>query len=145
VVNKWDLVDDKNTREWDGAIKRQLKFVDYAPIIYASAKLGEGVKDILPRARDVYQQRRKRLPTARVNDVIQEAVARHTRPRIGRKQLKVLYVTQAETSPPTFVFFVNDATMVHFSYRRYLENKLREAFDFTGTPLRLIFKSRGEP
>jgi GTP-binding protein len=144
VVNKWDLVEDKNIPEWDRAIKRQLKFLDYAPIMYVSAKTGEGVRAVLPRAHDAYQQRSKRLPTARVNDVIQEAVAGHTRPRKGRKQLKVLYVTQAETSPPTFVFFVNDATMVHFSYRRYLENKLRDAFDFTGTPLRLIFKSRGE-
>jgi GTP-binding protein len=144
VVNKWDLVEDKDTREWERAIRRQLKFLEYAPIVYTSAKLGEGVQEILPRAREAYQQRRKRVSTAEVNNVIQDAIARHTRPRRGSKQLKVLYVTQAEANPPTFVFFVNDASLVHFSYRRYLENRLREAFDFTGTPLRLTFKSRGE-
>jgi len=79
-----------------------------------------------------------------VNNVIQQAVAGHTLPRIGGKQLKVLYATQAGVSPPTFVFFVNDARLIHFSYRRYLENKLRQAFGFIGNPFRLVFKSRGE-
>jgi len=116
----------------------------WAPILYTSAQFGDGVKNILPRARQVYGERLKRLPTSEVNSIVQEAVAAHILPRKGRKQLNVLHVTQAETSPPTFVFFVNDASLVHFSYRRYLENRLRQAFGFTGTPLRLVFRTRGE-
>jgi GTP-binding protein len=102
------------------------------------------VGEVLPQARQVYRERLKRLTTSEVNSVVQEAVAAHILPRKGRKQLNVLHVTQAEVSPPTFVFFVNDARIVHFSYRRYLENKLRQAFGFTGTPLRLVFRTRGE-
>jgi len=98
----------------------------------------------MPQVRHIYQERFKRLSTAKVNDVIQQAVAAHSKPRKGSKQLKILYATQAEVNPPTFVFFTNDARLIHFSYRRYLENKLRQAFGFTGTPLRLIFKTRGE-
>jgi len=144
VVNKWDLVSDKNKVEWDRYLKSQFKFMTWAPILYTSAQFGDGVKQILPQAKQVYQERLKRIPTAEVNSVIQEAVASHILPRKGRKQLNVLHVTQAETSPPTFVFFVNDARIVHFSYRRFLENRLRQAFGFTGTSLRLVFKARGE-
>ena len=144
VVNKWDLVDNKNVDEWNRYLRSQLKFMSYAPVVYTSAKYGEGVNRIMPEARQVYQQRIKRLATAEVNDVIQQAIAAHVLPRKGRKQLKVLYATQAEVNPPTFVFFVNDAKLVHFSYRRYLESKLRQAFGFAGTPLRLIFRTREE-
>ncbi len=119
--------------------------MSYAPVLYASAKFGQGVDKIMPEVRQVYHQRLKRLSTADVNDVVQQAVAAHNLPRIGSKQLKILYATQAEVNPPTFVFFVNDAKLIHFSYRRYLENKLRQSFGFTGTPLRLIFKTKGEP
>lgn len=145
AVNKWDLVVDKSTIECDRYIKSRLRFVPYAPVLYVSAKTGWGVKKLMPQARQIYQERLKRLSTAAVNEVIQEAIASHNPPRSGRKQLKVLYATQAETNPPTFVFFVNDAKLMHFSYQRYLENKLRHVFGFAGTPLRLIFKSRGEP
>jgi len=144
IVNKWDLITEKNTAWWDSQIRSQLKFMTYAPIVYASAKLGQGTDNILTRAQTVYRERLKRLPTARVNEVVQQAAATHNPPRSGKKQLKVLYATQAEVNPPTFVFFVNDATLVHFSYQRYLENRLREAFGFTGTPLRLVFKTRSE-
>ena len=144
VVNKWDLVTEKNQDEWNTAIRGQFKFMAYAPVLYLSAKFGQGVAQILPQASRIYQERMKRLPTARVNNVIQQAVAGHNLPRIGRKRLKILYVTQTEVSPPTFVFFVNDAKIIHFSYQRFLENKLREAFGFAGTPIRLTFKSRGE-
>jgi len=144
VVNKWDLVEEKNLGEWNRYLRNQLKFMNYAPIVYTSAKFGEGVDGIIPEARQIYQQRLKRLATAEVNNVIQEEAAAHVRPRRGRKQLKILYVTQAEINPPTFVFFVNDAKLVHFSYQRYLEGRLRQAFGFTGTPLRLVFRTRGE-
>ena len=98
----------------------------------------------LNSAREIYQERLKRLPTSTINNVVQQAVASHNRPRNRRKQLKVFYATQAEVNPPTFVFFTNDASLVHFSYRRYLENKLRQTFGFDGTPLRMTFKTRGE-
>ena len=144
VVNKWDLIADKNKAEWDRYLKSQFKFMAYAPVLYTSAQFGQGVSEVLPQARQVYRERLKRLTTSEVNSVVQEAVAAHILPRKGRKQLNVLHVTQAEVNPPTFVFFVNDASIVHFSYRRYLENKLRQAFGFTGTPLRLVFRTRGE-
>jgi GTP-binding protein len=143
IVNKWDLIPDKNTVKWNQYIRSQLKFVPYAPIIYTSAKFGQGVEKIMPQVHQVYQERQKRLPTAVVNSVIQQAAAAHNLPQTGKKQLKILYATQAEVNPPTFVFFVNN-TKVHFSYQRYLENKLRQAFGFTGTPLRFIFKMRSE-
>ena len=144
VVNKWDLIDDKNVTEWSSSIKSQLKFMSYAPVLYVSAKFGQGVNKVLPQLRQVYQERLKRLPTAAVNSVVQQAVAAHNLPRIGNKQLKILYATQAEVNPPTFVFFVNDTAKIHFSYRRYLENKLHQSFGFVGTPFRLVFKTRGE-
>ena len=144
VVNKWDLVTEKNMPEWDKMIRSKLKFMSYAPVVYTSAKSGQGVDKIMPQAVQVYQERLKRLPTATVNSVVQQAVAAHGQTRTGSKQLKILYATQAEINPPTFVFFVNDAKLIHFSYQRYLENKLRQSFGFAGTPLRLVFKSRGE-
>lgn len=143
-VNKWDLATDKNIVEWNKYLRSQFKFMAYAPILYTSAKSGQGVSEVIPLVCQVYQERLKRLPTAEVNSVVQKAVAAHGPPRGRAKSLKILYATQAEVNPPTFVFFVNDAKLVHFSYRRYLENKLRQSFGFDGTPLRLIFKSRGE-
>ncbi|MFC2007862.1 ribosome biogenesis GTPase Der [Chloroflexota bacterium] len=144
IVNKWDLIEDKNTAEWDQYIRSQMKFMPYAPVLYISAKFGQGIGEIIPRAQQIHKERHKRLSTAMVNKVVQQALATHNLPRSGTKRLKVLYATQAEVNPPTFVFFVNDPTMIHFSYRRYLENQLRQSFSFTGTPLRLVFKARGE-
>ena len=144
VVNKWDLVVDKSTTEYNRYIRSQLKFMAYAPVLYISAKHGQGVDKIMPQARQIYQGRLKRLSTAVVNNVVQQAVAAHNLPRIGRKQLKILYATQAEVNPPTFVFFVNDTKLIHFSYQRYLENKLRQSFGFVGTPFRLVFKTRDD-
>ncbi|MFC1987953.1 ribosome biogenesis GTPase Der [Chloroflexota bacterium] len=144
VVNKWDLVEDNNITEWNRYIRSQLKFMPYAPIIYASAKFGQGVDKIMPQVCQIYKERLKRLSTAVVNSVVQQAVAAHGLPHFGSKQLNILYATQAEVNPPTFVFFVNDAKLMHFSYQRYLEKKLRQSFGFAGTPLRLVFKTRGE-
>jgi len=144
IVNKWDLIGDKSVADWDRYIRSQLKFVAYASVLYTSAKFGQGVAEIIPQVRQVYQERQKKLSTAEVNDVVQQAVAAHNLPRRGNKQLKVLRAAQTEVNPPTFVFLVNDARLIHFSYQRYLENKLRRAFSFAGTPLRLVFKTRGE-
>ncbi len=143
VVNKWDLAEGGKT-EYNRIIRSQLKFMPYAPVLYISAKFGQGVSEIMPQVCQVYQERLKRLSTTMVNSVVQQAVAAHILPRIGSKQLKILYATQAEVNPPTFVFFVNDTKLLHFSYQRYLENQLRQSFGFAGTPLRLVFKTRGE-
>jgi len=144
IVNKWDLIGDKSVADWDRYVRSQLKFVAYASVLYTSAKFGQGVQEIIPQVRQVYQERQKKLSAAEVNDVVQQAVAAHNLPRRGSKQLKVLRAAQTEINPPTFVFLVNDARLIHFSYRRYLENKLRRSFGFAGTPFRLVFKTRGE-
>ncbi len=144
IVNKWDLVEDKNIREWNRQVRSIFRFASYAPIIYTAAISGQGVAKIMPQVVQIYRERLKRLSTATVNDIVERAVASHPRPRKRNKLLNVLYATQADVNPPTFVFFTNDASLVHFSYRRYLENKLREAFGFEGTPLKMVFKTRGE-
>ena len=144
IVNKWDLVDDKDTAMYTARIRKQIKFMSYASVLYISAKFKQGVGEIIPQAYQIYQERFKRLPTGTVNNIVRQAVASHILPRSGGKQLKVLYATQADVNPPTFVFFVNDPNLIHFSYHRYLENKLRHSFGFDGTPLRLSFKKRKE-
>ncbi len=144
IVNKWDLIKEKNTSEWHDYIKYLFKFFTYAPVLFISAKTGQGVGNIMPQVVQVNRERQKRLSTAKVNSVIQQAVAAHQPARVKSKQPKVYYATQAEVNPPTFVFFVNDARLIHFTYRRYLENKLRETFGFNGTPIRQVFKTKGE-
>jgi GTP-binding protein len=144
LVNKWDLATGLNKAECSRYVKSKLRFIAYAPLLFISAKLGQGVDRVIGQALKVYRERLKRIATAEVNSAIQQAAADHSPPRSGTKQLKLLYATQAEVNPPTFVFFVNDARLVHFSYRRYLENRLRRSFGFDGTPLRLVFKTRGE-
>jgi GTP-binding protein len=145
VVNKWDLAVNQDMNETNNYIRKKLKFMSYAPVVYSSAKFGQGVDRVMPEAFKVYQERQKRIATTEVNSLVQQAVAAHNLPRKGRKQLKILYATQAEVNPPTFVFFVNDPSLIHFSYQHYLENKLRRSFGFAGTPLRFVFKTRGEP
>jgi GTPase len=144
IINKWDLPEEKNMALWNQRVKNEFKFASYAPVLYTSAKTGLGVNKIMPLAVQIYQERQKRLSTSTVNDVIQQAVAAHNRPTVHGKQLKIFYATEAEVNPPTFVFFTNNAELVHFSYRRFLENTLRKAFGFTGTPIILSFKTRGE-
>ncbi len=144
VVNKWDLANDNDTTEWSRYIKSQFKFMPYAPVLFISAKFGQGIDKVMPQVCQVYEERLKRLPSGVVNSVIQQAVVAHNLPRSGSKQLKVLYAAQTGVNPPTFDFFVNDAKLIHFSYRRYLENKLRQVFGFAGTPVRLVFKTRRE-
>jgi GTP-binding protein len=144
VVNKWDLAENKDKDSYIAEIRYRLKFLHHAQILFASAKLGLGIKQILPAAVEVCQERQKRVPTAQLNSLIESATVGHTLPRSGKRQLKVLYVTQADVNPPTFVFFVNDPRLVHFSFQRYLENRLRQAFGFAGTSVRLVFRKRGE-
>ncbi len=145
VVNKWDLVaETADRRQYTRGIRQTLKFMPYVPVLYISAKFRQGIDGVLNAAREVFGERKKRVPTALLNSVIRDTVAAHAPPAVAGKKLKILYATQAETSPPTFVFSVNDPALLHFSYQRYLENGLRRSFGFQGTPIRLIFKRRGE-
>ncbi|MGA2285773.1 MAG: GTP-binding protein, partial [Dehalococcoidia bacterium] len=145
VANKWDLVppEPMYRRDFLRYIRRNLRFLPWAPLSFVSAKERTGIDDLLDEALAVGEERRKRLSTAEVNAVVQRAVGERGPPSKGSKKLKVLYVTQAQGAPPTFVFFVNDASLLHFSYQRYLENQLRKAFGFHGAPLKLVFRSRG--
>jgi len=145
VVNKWDLIrKDAHTKEtYTQHVRASLRFLDYVPILFISALTGQGVGQVLPTALRVREERLVRIPTAELNRIIQDAVARHAPPSKAGKRLKIYYATQASVDPPTFVFFVNDPKLVHFSYERYLENQIREHYGFLGTPLKLSFRKRG--
>jgi GTP-binding protein len=146
VVNKWDKVEKDNTtmNQYVTKIREQLDFMSYVPMIFISAKFGQRVNKVLDAALTVAEERHKRIPTATLNKVMRDAIAAHSPATKPGKWLKLLYVTQVEVDPPTFVFSVNDAKQVHFSYQRYLENKIRDAFGFEGTPLKMIFRGRDE-
>ncbi len=144
LVNKWDIAKNLTKEECTRYIRGKFRFMSYAPLFFISAKLGQGIDKVIKQAFKVYEERFKRIPTAEVNSIIQQAVSAHTPPQKSGKRLKLLYATQADINPPTFVFFVNDTSLIHFSFKRYLENALRRSFGFDGTPLRLAFKSRGE-
>jgi GTP-binding protein len=119
-----------------------LRFLDYVPVLFVSALTRQRVSKILPLVTEIVEQRRFRIPTAELNRLLRQAVMEHPAPNRRGRQLKFLYATQAETSPPTFVVFVNDRELVHFTYARYLENRIRAAYPFEGTPLRLDFRER---
>ena len=146
VVNKWDLVEKDATTmdEYRERAREALDFMPYAPLTFISAKFGQRVQQVLELALNVVEERSRRIPTAALNKMLKDAVANHPPPSRPGKWLKFFYVTQADVAPPTFIFFVNDPKQVHFSYRRYLENMLREQFSFTGTPIRLSFRGRDE-
>jgi GTP-binding protein len=143
IANKWDLVEIKDLASWTKGIRQRTKFMPYIPILFTSAKTGYGVEEVIPTAKRIYHQRFKSLPPPLLENLIKKIVAFHPPPMKGGKQLNIFHATQAEVNPPTFVFCVNDAKLVHFSYQRYLENKLRQASGFEGSPLRLLFKSKG--
>lgn len=143
VVNKWDAVDPEMRRkrqEVEDQIREDLKFLNYVPILFASALTGYGVNQILPAALEVIEARYQRLPTGQLNDIVSRALVLHAPPSKRGKRLRIYFVTQPEVAPPHFVFFVNDTQLAHFSYQRYLENSIREAFPFPGTPIRMSFR-----
>jgi len=147
LVNKWDAV-EKDTRtmaEYTRWIRETLRFLDYVPVLFVSALTGQRVHKVIPTALAVREARLRRVSTGDLNRLVRDALARHAPPTQQGKPLKIYYVSQPGVDPPTFVFHVNDPDMVHFSYERYLENRLREAYEFPGTPLRLIFRQRGTP
>jgi len=146
VANKWDLMPDTEEARQRFAAQalERLRFVPWAPLAFVSAKTGLNLEGLLDLALEVGEKRSQRVPTARLNAAIREAVARHPPPPVGKRQFKLYYVTQAEVRPPTFVFFCNDPNLLHFSYRRYLENAIRRSFDFEGTAIRMVFRGRDE-
>jgi GTP-binding protein len=125
-------------------VRERIKFMPYAPVVFAAAKTGYHVGPILDHALRIFDGRHVRVPTAALNDVVRDAVQRHAPPTSQGRALKIYYATQPEVSPPTFVFFANDPALNHFSYERYLENRLREAFGFEGTAIRLQFRLRAQ-
>jgi len=145
AVNKWDLVEDKTDRTFDQYvewIRNDAPFLEFAPVVSISAKTRQRIGRVLELAVDIWAERRKRVPTGELNRMLMAATDRTPPPLVRGKRPKLFYATQAAISPPTFVFFASDASSVHFSYRRYLENRLRETFGFHGTPVRLVFRDR---
>ena len=144
VVNKWDMVekDSHTLNAFSDKIRDRLHFVRYAPIVFISALDGQRIHQVLEVAYRVWEARFLRLPTADVNRLLREAIEKHPPHAKGTKRLKFLYAAQVRTDPPLILFHVNDPSQVHFTYKRYLENQVREAYEFEGTPIRLSFRAR---
>jgi GTP-binding protein len=146
IVNKWDAVEkDTNTMNiFTEGIREQLHFLDYVPVLFVSAKTGQRTDQVLPTALQVQEERLVRIPTAELNRIVREAVDKHAAPSKTGRRLKILYAAQVGVDPPTFLFHVNDPKLVHFTYRRFLENQIREQYSFLGTPIRMSFRAREE-
>ncbi|AOM82792.1 GTP-binding protein EngA [Salisediminibacterium beveridgei] len=147
VVNKWDAVtkDDKTMLRFEEKIRHEFVFLDYAPVVFVSALTKRRMHTILPVVNEVSEAHNLRVQTHVLNDVIVDAVTMNPTPTdSGGKRLRINYTTQVSVAPPTFVMFVNDPELLHFSYRRYLENRLREAFGFTGTPIHMIARKKSD-
>jgi GTP-binding protein len=144
LVNKWDLVETGDTSLWMEVVKRKTRFMPYIETHFISAKTGRGVDKILPLARRIYEERIRRLDQDLLDSIVRDAEAAKQSPKQGRRRLKVYKATQTAVNPPTFAFSVNDAKLVHFSYQRFLENKIRQYCGFKGTPLHLLFKSKAD-
>lgn len=146
LVNKWDLVekDTHTMNKFKKDMQADLAFMDYVPFLFISAKTGQRVHKILELAKESYAQSARRITTGTLNDVVNEAVSMAEPPAMSGKRLKLYYATQVGVQPPTFVLFVNDEKLVHFSYKRYMENFFRKTFGFAGTPMRIFFRNRSQ-
>lgn len=146
VVNKWDTVKNPNEaiKKWQERIENEFQFVPYAKLVFLSALNKKRIHTLMPEIIDAYENNHKEIQTSVLNDVITEAVSIHPAPSYKGKRLKIYFVTQTASCPPKFTFNVNNKGLVHFSYERYLENKIRESFDLTGTPIILQFKNKNE-
>ena len=145
AVNKWDLLTEKTDKTFDQyviALRREAPFIDLAPVISISAKTGQRVGRVLEAAVDIWGERRRRIGTGELNRLVAEALRRQSPSMVKGRRPKIFYATQVAVAPPTFVFFAKDAGSVHFSYQRYLENQIREAYGFDGTPIRIFFRER---
>ena len=146
VINKWDAVEknDKTMNEYRKKLENDFSFMSYAPMVFISAKTGQRLDRLFELIITVVNSAAMRITTGMLNDLLAEATARVQPPTDKGRRLKILYMTQASVKPPTFVFFVNSAELFHFSYQRYLENRIRETFGMQGTPIRFIIRERGE-
>ena len=144
VVNKWDLIekDSKTMKKMENQIREQLKYLDYAPIVFVSAKDHKRVHLLLPLIQEVYANSQKRVATSVLNDVLIDAQTMNPTTTFNGGRLKIYYANQVSVCPPTFVLFTNDPQYLHFSYKRYLENRLRDAFGFEGTPIHILCRKR---
>ena len=145
AVNKWDAIEDKTDKtmqEYRKKLENDFSFMSYVPFIFISAKTGQRVEKLFGMIKNVAEQNAMRISTGMLNDVLAYAVARVQPPSDKGKRLKIYYMTQASTKPPTFVCFVNRADLFHFSYQRYIENQIRTTFGLEGTPVRMIVRER---
>lgn len=145
VINKWDLVADKDThtmQEFEAHVRDEFQYLDYAPIIFVSAMTKQRLKNLPAMIEAVSENQNRRIQSAVLNDVLMDALAVTPTPTINGKRLRIYYMTQVAVKPPTFVVFVNDPNLLHFSYERFLINQLRQTFDFSGTPIHIIARSR---
>jgi GTP-binding protein len=145
AINKWDIVEDKTQHTFDeyvADLRREAPFLAFAPIVSISARTGQRVERVIEAALEIAAERRRRVPTAALNAWLRDVTQRRPASSVRGKQPRFFYATQVQIEPPTFVLFANGAELIHFSYKRYLENRLREAFGFAGTPLRLIIRER---
>ena len=146
VMNKWDLIEkDTNTiNKFNEKLEEELKFMDYFLPIYVSALTGQRVEKIIKLCEQVYENANRRITTGQLNDLILDSVRANEPPSVNGKRLKILYATQIGVTPPTFVFFVNESALMHFSYKRYLENCIKQAYDFKGTPIKIVVREKDE-
>ena len=144
VVNKWDLPkkNSNSGKDFERVIREEFQYLDYAPILFASAKTGQNLEQIPKMVKQVHQNQTQRIKSSVLNDLLLEASKLVPTPMVRGKRLRVYYMTQVSTNPPTFVVFVNDPELMHFSYERFLINQLRDNFDFTGTPIKVIARKR---
>ncbi len=144
VVNKWDAIekDTHTMNNFTQLIRQDLNFMDYVPVLFISAKTGQRVDQVLPTALSVQEQRLLHLPTSQLNQVLQNAQAMHPGPSHAGKQLKIYYGTQVRSDPPTFLLYCNEPKLAHFTYLRFLENRIRKSHQFLGTPIRIVLKAR---
>lgn len=147
LVNKWDLVvkDDQTFNMFTRSVREQFNFIPYAPLLFISARTGQRVDKVLPLAMDIAQERQRRVSTSELNQLLQKATYEHPPTSVHKgAHLRIYYATQPQVNPPVFLFFANNAQQVHWGYARYLENRLREQYGFTGTPIKIVFRSREE-
>ena len=144
LVNKWDAIekDSHTMEEMSQIIRHELNFMAYVPLLFISAKNGQRVDQVLPLALRVQEERLVRLSTSQLNQILQKAQDQHPAPSVAGRQLKIYYGTQVRSDPPTFLLYVNDPQLAHFTYIRFLENRLRETYPFIGTPIRLVMRPR---
>ena len=144
VVNKWDAIekDDKTMKEFEEKIRDSFAYLDYAKIVYVSAKTKQRVFNIFPLIKESYENRQRRIQSSTLNEIVVDAVSMNPTPQDKGKRLNIFYASQVAINPPTFVFFVNYPELMHFSYERFLENRIRDSFNFEGTPIKLLARQR---